>query len=438
MWYTECDGEAGGGGADVEAAPSGFPMFAPWHLVGRKDKKGVFYCRYNHPRPYGRGYDPDVWRSTHTADPVKAEEWARANAPTDLDQPLQKAKADLIRFSAFAKGWYRDDHDWVIRSRARGRSLTPAYLDNCRQLLRSRILPKWGQAKLSDFTSRAIETWLFDLHQTAKRKRGTRKGLDASTCNHALNVLRQMLDAAVFDCVLKENPAAKDEHLSLHPKNRGILGPDEVIRLFDESRIDEIWGGDFAVFCASRLAMATGMRIGEIQGLRRQDVHLDDADPILIVAQANKRKYGMGDPKCRSTRTIPLTPQTVRCLRRVMLASPYKLPDDLVFASTNLNCRRRGKKVPAGKTPIHDHTIRDNFYAALAKIGVDRMARSIVFHSTRHWFASVSRNSGVAPDHVVMKLTGHKSNAIEGYTHVDCSDLVPVVDLVESRITKAK
>jgi len=54
------------------------------------------------------------------------------------------------------------------------------------------------------------------------------------------------------------------------PRTRGILTLEEVKRLFDESTINEVWGGSLTHFTINLLAASTGLRAGEIQVLRSE------------------------------------------------------------------------------------------------------------------------------------------------------------------------
>ena len=324
--------------------------------------------------------------------------------------------------STFAKDWWLPSHEYVQRQLARGRSLSPHYLDNARAQLRRYILPAFGGCRLSAITTAQIDDWLFHLHKECH--------LNADTANHCLGRLRQMLGYASFQGYIAGNPAREVEPLAIKAKVRGILTPAEVGELFATPWKDK------RVCAAAITGCSCGLRLGEIQGLQWQHLHLEEPQPWLSVQHSWGRKYGLlPTPKCGSVRDIPLPSRTADALRAIMRLTKYKQPDDLVFASPHLARHRHGTKGQPGKTPIGQGQIDSTFYAALhSRLGISeqkRKERNLVFHSLRHTFISYCR--GNVPDHILRRLSGHRSDAIENYTHIGLSDLASVV-AVQSKI----
>jgi integrase len=254
------------------------------------------------------------------------------------------------------------------------------------------------------------------------------KGLSASTINHALVTLREMLSHAAFSGLIPSNPAEKVHRLAERHKARGILSFPEVKKLLAEATINEVWSGNQVHYAINLLAASTGMRVGEIRGLQRQHVHLE-VEPWIEVAHGWRGKYGLGDPKCLSFREIPLTTMVAKWMGIVMARSPYQAPDALVFFGDVERRRKRGLVPTDGLTPITHKWIQKKFYEALSKIDIDAASRGIVFHSWRHWFVSAIRSSQSLPDHLLRRLSGHKSNAIEAYTHVSRQEFAPVAEV---------
>jgi hypothetical protein len=94
--------------------------------------------RYVLDKPFG-GVEVLPWVSSGETDERAAYEWAAKNGPK-----LPKVKRDLgeiTPFEEWAKGWWEPDHYYVTRQSARGYSLTPTYLDQCRSLLKHHIIP---------------------------------------------------------------------------------------------------------------------------------------------------------------------------------------------------------------------------------------------------------------------------------------------------------
>ncbi|MFI1996303.1 tyrosine-type recombinase/integrase [Actinoplanes sp. NPDC020271] len=78
-------------------------------------------------------------------------------------------------------------------------------------------------------------------------------------------------------------------------------------------------------------ALGTGMRQGELLGLRAKDVDLHAARPVVRLERVLQRAGGFGVPKtARSRRTIALAASTLRLFACLI---EDKQPDDLVFAA---------------------------------------------------------------------------------------------------------
>jgi integrase len=392
-----------------------------FYLTKRADKKGVYYARFVLDKPFG-GSEVLPWVSTGCKDERAAADWAASHGPAPKKRiPL----GETMPFSVYADGWWKLDHDYVRRQVARGFNLGGAYLKQCRSLLSNHILPAFGKAYLIQITPRQVDDWLFAL---------AGKGLSSGTINHCLSVLTLMMREAKFKELIKENPTDGVRRMANRPNARGILTIQEAKALLVEATIDEVWDGNLIHYTINLLAASTGMRAGEIMALRAGHVHVEETPPWVDIASAWKKNSDdtssgtYGDPKCRSFRQIPLPPKTSRFLAIVMNG---KGPDDLLFpGDANRFASRTGKDADTCISPIGHKAIQAHLYSALAKINVDPLERHIVFHSWRHWYATIVRNSAVLPDHVTRRLTGHKSNALEGYTHTSRDDLTPVLKIV--------
>ncbi|MDF3342104.1 site-specific integrase [Mycolicibacterium septicum] len=128
------------------------------------------------------------------------------------------------------------------------------------------------------------------------------KGLSDSTVRQVYTVLRAALDIAVRDGLLAANPAAKVKRPAVAPREARYLSTDDVRRLL--SHLDGL-----RYRLAVLVLATTGMRRGEVAGLRWFDVDLDKGE--LTVAGIVVRVAGAltwTAPKAdRSRRRIPLT-----------------------------------------------------------------------------------------------------------------------------------
>src|SRR6266540_3024047 len=121
--------------------------------------------------------------------------------------------------------------------------------------------------------------------------------------------------------------------------------------------------------------LGTGLRFGELAGLRRRRVHLDRPVPVLEVGPTRYQagRFGSGfKPRPKSDagiRPVPLAPLVVEAIRRQL--PPGSDPDALVFTGPGGGPGHRGGPgVPKGtRTVLSRHGFRRTYHGALAKLG---------------------------------------------------------------------
>ncbi len=233
------------------------------------------------------------------------------------------------------------------------------------------------------------------------------KGLSATTVRYHAAVLHEALRHAVRWGVLIRNPL---DYLDLPRRRRKEtrVWDEEQVRLFlGEARKSS---GYYPLYLA---AVTTGMRQGELLGLRWADI-----DFTLGTATVQQTFYRLGSeqlfrtPKtATSGRVVDLSPAVLDELRRIREAqkvTKQKLGDaykdhQLVF------CQRSGG-------PLHAHNIvRRDFHPTAKRAKVPR----IRFHDLRHCHATHLLRQGENPK-VVQERLGHSTPAftLSVYGHV--------------------
>lgn len=170
------------------------------------------------------------------------------------------------------------------------------------------------------------------------------------------------------------------------------------------------------------LALQTGMRKGELCGLKWED--FDPAGQTLLV-QRNLVRAGktpvFGPTKNKKRRTLGLDPATVKLLQRHKaeqnkrkLANREHYRDNgLMFAKEWEHMQRRTDSLgdPLGLSHIGER----DFDPLIKKAGVKR----IKFHGLRHTAATLALLDGL-PVHVVAEMLGHKdaTETYRTYAHV--------------------
>jgi integrase len=274
--------------------------------------------------------------------------------------------------AAYLAGWL-DAMEGTVRS---------STLRRYRQIVTHQLAPYLGRLPLSGLTPADVEAMLRRLSDAE---------LSPRSVHHARAVLRSALAGAVRHGQVSRNVAALAKGPRLEHREIRTLSPDQVRAFLIAVRGHR----HEALFT---VAVATGMRQGELLGLRWSDV-----DPIagtLTVRHALQwvdREARLVEPKtARSRRTVPLPEVAQQALAA--------LPRDSVYVFAN----------DAGG-PLHPGTVYHALQAALAAGGLPRVS----FHALRHSYASLLIAQGVHP-RVIMEALGHSqiSLTMNTYGHV--------------------
>ena len=265
------------------------------------------------------------------------------------------------------------------------------------QLLRVHVVPVIGSLPLDKVRP---------LHVQEVYKRVLQEGRSARTALHCHRVLRQALQQAVRWQLAARNPADAVEAPRPDRWEVPAVQPAQIRRLLSEA--DGTLYGPLV-----QLAVTTGLRLGEILGLRWQDVDLDAE--VLFVRQTCQWLAGEGflfrQPKShRSARPVALPGSAVDRLRqhrllqlegRLALGADYH-DMGLVFASQ------------VGG-PIHPSNLRKAWLGIAERAGL----RGLRFHDLRHAHASLLLRQGAHPK-IVSERLGHSTVGVtlDIYSHV--------------------
>jgi integrase len=232
------------------------------------------------------------------------------------------------------------------------------------------------------------------------------RGLSPKAVHNVHLALVKALNDAVEDGLLRTNPAARAHRLGTGAGPEMSTWSAGELRRFLELTHGDRHGAMW------RLAAQTGMRRGEVLGLRWRDVDLERGR--LSVRQQlvrNGDAIGFGPPKTTAgRRMITLDPGTVASMLSHRAAQrearqhwgAQHQDQDLAF------CRPDGE-------PHDPDVITHQFESAIANAGVPR----IRLHDLRHTHATLLLQANVHPK-VVQERLGHSSIkvTIDRYSHV--------------------
>jgi integrase len=146
---------------------------------------------------------------------------------------------------------------------------------------------------------------------------------------------------------------------------------------------------------ANMLAMVTGMRAGEIQGLQIQDLGQD----CLYIRHSWNFQDGLKTTKNNESRIIEVPfPGLMRELIELAKSNPHGQDmDSFEFWAEKFSTK-----------PIEQDIFRRDFQDALIKTGLsEESAKTYTFHGWRHYFTSYMRNK--ITEKLLQSQTGHKT-----------------------------
>jgi integrase len=263
--------------------------------------------------------------------------------------------------------------------------------------VRVHVNPVLGRVRLKCLTP---------AHVRALHREKLDAGLASATVRKIHSILHKARSQAVADGLVPRNAADVSAPRSA-PKEMRPLSEDEA-RLFLE--VVKTSGGRFEALYV--LAITTGLRRGELLGLRWDDADLERG--TLRVGRSLVRESGrhtVGETKTRrGRRQVNLTPRTVSALKahrkrqleeRMTLGEIYE-DRGLIFSSS------------VG-TPVNpENLVNRSFKPLLKKAGLPE----IRFHNLRHTCATLLLGRGVHPK-LVQELLGHATIAmtLDTYSH---------------------
>lgn len=267
------------------------------------------------------------------------------------------------------------------------------------------IIPRLGGTPLRAITPPQLLAFYAELAESGRAKTG--KGLSPRSVQLVHVALNKALRAAVEWDLLPTNPAAKARPPK-PPKPEQTVWSGATVRAFlaaaeaENDRLRALW----------LLAITSGMRRGELLGLRWDDVDLDGAALRIRRARVSVNHAVLESlPKtAKSARSLALDPHTVTVLRS---HRKRQLEDRLAageaWTETGLLF------VDALGEPLHPTSLTRTFKRATARAGLP----VVRLHDLRHAYATAALEAGV-PLKVVSELLGHASIAVTAdiYSHV--------------------
>lgn len=316
---------------------------------------------------------------------AEALEWVRS-MKAQLDKG-HDYKGSTTTLREYLSGWLEN----------RSLTLRPKTVHQYAANIKKHILPVMGDNKLKDLSLIQIELYYADL---------LKKGLGPRTVRIIHNILHSALDKAVRYGLIFFNPTQGATLPRYSHEEMTVLDTYQVTTFLIAARASP----HYALF---HLAITTGMRMGELFGLKWSDIQWNAG--VIHVQRQKQYVPGQGccfvEPKTKAgRRSIKLGDGALDVLhqhKETLEAQKSRLGDrwknlDLVFPSS------------VG-TPGDASNIRLDLIRILDMAGLPRMR----FHDLRHTAASLLLNHKV-PVIVVSSMLGHSkpSVTLDIYAHV--------------------
>lgn len=393
--------------------PKGDPQQFYLYKRKRAGKPSVWYARFRSP---GGVVGSPI--CTDQLDQKAARQWAIKRLTSAPPLPMRKPKVKT--FKEWAAPWWRFETCPYIREKlANGYNISKAYAESRRSYLDQHLIPEFGNRSLSELTPAMFRDFKMRLLSEGKYAPGT--------INKIIGTARIMFSYSFTMGELETNPVAPVKELKETPRERGTITLDELARLFGPAAVSNVWKGELRHYTLNLIAASTGLRLGECQVLRVQDI---DREGFVRVAHSWDDRHGMSAPKWGSTRIVPLPSRTATAIENLLALHRWgdPLPADVLFWGVDR------------VTPLTKTSILKQFKAALTRVGIteeERARRNLVFHCWRHGFNSYVR--GKVPDEQLRRVTGHRSEAMtDRYDHVRLESLRDVLAVQEKLLTFAE
>ncbi|MCP4607535.1 MAG: site-specific integrase [Planctomycetes bacterium] len=319
--------------------------------------------------------------------PKKEAERRLRELLTNLDKgiPINMSKANV---GEFLGQWLRDYAET---------NTSPRTVEGYKGVVNRYLVPSIGRVPLTKLTPQHVQGLYRDMLD---------RGLSPQTILHAHRIFSEALGHAVKWGLLGRNVCEAVDPPRPKRKEMNTLDPSEVRRLLDVSS-SSTYGA--VIF----LALYTGMRRGEILGLRWSDVDLKNRTISVTQTLTYLKGKGLvfGEPKTAySRRLVTLPSDAAALLAGLRVKQKEQLQESggqweescLVFGNTN------------GK-PVHPDSVTKSFGKIIKRSGLPHVR----FHDLRHTHATLMLKQGVHPK-IVSERLGHASVNItlDTYSHV--------------------
>lgn len=321
---------------------------------------------------------------------VDAQDFAHEVEVARRQGTLINPQAANVSFNFVADAWLRS-----IEGRRK-----PKTVDGYAKLLRGHVRPAFGRRRITSISYADVDSFVRGLEATGRRP---------GTVRNTFFVLKMVLDYAIKDGRLRSNPCATVDLPSPASPEMLFLTPEQVRTLV--TAVDELTRRgshhEPAYSLLVEFAAFTGLRAGEIEGLRVGDLDLrqDTVHVQRSVSRLTGRRV-ITAPKTKAGRRVVVLPAFVATDLRTYLDDRFLDRDAPVF-------------VLANGRPLNYGTFYSLYFKRAVRAVLPDHLHGLRFHDLRHSYASFLVEQGAHPKEMA-ELMGHSSVQItlDRYSHI--------------------
>ncbi len=348
------------------------PTYEAW-VFSKRDGKKI-------SQRFDREADAKSWRVDKLA--ALSRGALRAPRPTTVQQAWD--------------AWHAGAKDGTVRTRA-GEPYKPSAIRAYEKSMRLRVLPEFSDRRLSDVRRIDVQDFIDGL---------LADGLAPSTINTTIHPLRAIFRRAVVRGALAASPCSGLELPAARGPRERFAAPDEA-----EALIAAAPASDRATWAT---AFYAGLRLGELQALRVEDVDL--ASGVIHVRRGWDRAEGAIELKSHAgRRNVPIVGE-LRDRLLDHLADTSRSGIELIFGRTP-------------QSPFAANRLQRHADEAWKEAGRSRLTP----HELRHSYAAMMIAAGVNPK-ALQTFMGHSSITVtlDTYGHLMPGSEAEAAALVET------
>ena len=351
----------------------------------RKRKDGRWEGRYT------VGHDPETGKAIikNVLGKTQAEVKEKLKKAIEENVGIDYGRAKTYTVGSWLEVWMENYAKIKLR---------PSTYKTSQGFLKNHIKPQIGGIPLADLTSLDLQRFYKHLLDggrvdriEAKKKP---KGLAPKTVRNIHQMIGSAYNLAMEQKLVSKNPTQGCALPKVEHKEMKTLTADQLSAFFQEAR-------DSGVYELYYLDLATGLRRGELLGLKWTDVDLDRG--VLKIQRAISRQNGKvveAPLKTKNAyRTLPLSADAISVLK---MQKCKVNSSEWVFPS------------PTGG-PMSPDSVLHMLQRVLKRAGLPR----IRFHDLRHTFATLALENGMDVK-TLSAMLGHVSavTTLDIYTHI--------------------